>query len=128
MQFDDIRIEKYGNRYVLYNSHNYRVLVVDLPNTEQLFLDSKTLAIFAKTISIRWKQTQASKDIKLTSFDYSGMGVMQITSNAYAIYLPNGQQVALMTVPQDGRFLEDDACLKVLCKGLAYRYRINKGK
>ena len=30
--------------------------------------------------------------------------------------------------PLDSQFLEDDKCIKIICKGLALRYRINKGK
>ena len=124
MQFDDIKVEQSGNRYALYNQLGYRVMLVDMPRDGQYFLDCKVLSGIAKAMSIRWKQNPSSGENKLSGFDYSGLSVVQVERNGYAIYLPNGQQVAFTYFPLDSQFLEDDKCIKIICKGLALRYRI----
>ena len=129
MTFDDIKVEQSGNRYALYNKLGYRVMLVDMPRDGQYFLDWKVLSGIAKAMSIRWKQnSQSGENNKISGFDYSGLSVVQVERNGYAIYLPNGQQVAFAYFPLDSQFLEDDKCIKIICKGLALRYRINKGK
>ena len=129
MTFDDIKVEQSGNRYALYNSLGYRVMLVDMPRDAQYFLDAKVLSGVAKVMSIRWKQNPPSGANKLSgSFDYSGLSVVQVERNGYAIYLPNGQQVAIAYFPLDNNYIDDDKSLKIICKGLALRYRINKEK
>ena len=128
MQFEDIRVEQSGNRYALYNSLGYRVMLVDMPRDAQYFLDAKVLSGVAKVMSIRWKQNPPSGQNKLSGFDYSGLSVVQVERNGYAIFLPNQQQVGFVYFPLDNNYIDDDKCLKIICKGLALRYRINKGK
>ena len=128
MQFEDIRVEQSGNRYALYNSLGYRVMLVDMPRDAQYFLDAKVLSGIAKAMSIRWKQNPPSGENKLSGFDYSGLSVVQVERNGYAIFLPNQQQVGFVYFPLDNNYIDDDKCLKIICKGLALRYRINKGK
>ena len=128
MKFEDIRVEQSGNRYALYNSLGYRVMLVDMPRDAQYFLDAKVLSGVAKAMSIRWKQNPPSGQNKLSGFDYSGLSVVQVERNGYAIFLPNQQQVGFVYFPLDNNYIDDDKCLKIICKGLALRYRINKGK
>ena len=128
MKFEDIRVEQSGNRYALYNSLGYRVMLVDMPRDAQYFLDAKVLSGIAKAMSIRWKQNPPSGQNKLSGFDYSGLSVVQVERNGYAIFLPNQQQVGFVYFPLDNNYIDDDKCLKIICKGLALRYRINKGK
>ena len=128
MTFDDIKVEQSGNRYALYNSLGYRVMLVDMPRDAQYFLDWKIISGVAKAMSIRWKQNPPSGQNKLSGFDYSGLSVVQVERNGYAIFLPNQQQVAIAYFPLDNNYIDDDKSLKIICKGLALRYRINKGK
>ena len=128
MQFDDIKVEQSQNSYALYNQLGYRVMLVDMPRDGQYFLDAKVLSGIAKAMSIRWKQNPPSGENKLSGFDYSGLSVVQVERNGYAIFLPNGQQVAIAYFPLDNNYIDDDKSLKIICKGLALRYRINKGK
>ena len=128
MKFEDIRVEQSGNRYALYNSLGYRVMLVDMPRDAQYFLDAKVLSGVAKAMSIRWKQNPPSGQNKLSGFDYSGLSVVQVERNGYAIFLPNQQQVGFVYFPLDNNYIDDDKCLKIICKGLALRYRINRVK
>ena len=100
-----------------------------MPRDAQYFLDWTVLSGIAKAMSIRWKQNpQSGENNKLSGFDYSNLYVVQVERNGYAIYLPSGQQVAFAYFPLDNNYIDDDKCLKIICKGLALRYRINKGK
>ena len=128
MQFEDIRVEQSQNRYALYNQLGYRVMLVDMPRDAQYFLDAKVLSGIAKAMSIRWKQNPPSGQNKLSGFDYSGLSVVQVERNGYAIFLPNQQQVGFVYFPLDNNYIDDDKCLKIICKGLALRYRINRVK
>lgn len=123
MKFDDITIKQYGNRYELFHSVlGFRVMVVDMIPDNQFYLDCKVLSILAKAISLRFKQTQPSKENKMASFGYSNMNVVQVGVSEYAIYLPNGRQIAwMMTIP-NGDYLSDDKLLKITCRYLALRY------
>lgn len=123
MKFDDITIRQSGNRYELFHSLGYRVMVVDMPMDQQYFLDMKVLSTIAKGMSMRWKQTQPSKESKLNSFGYSGMNVIQTGISEYAICLPNRQQqIAWLLTPPDNNYLDDDKLLKITCRYLALRY------
>ena len=124
MTFGDVTIKQYGNRYELFHSLGYQVMIVDMPTDNQFFLDSKLLSTIAQTLSLRWKQTKSSKENKLSSFNYFGMSVLQIGISEYAIYLPNGQQVVWVYLPPDNNYIDDDKCLKIICKALALRYGI----
>ena len=128
MQFEDIRVEQSGNCYILYNKLGYKIMLLLMPRDAQYFLDWKIISGVAKAMSIRWKQNPPSGENKLSGFDYSGLSVVQVERNGYAIYLPNGQQVAIAYFPLDNNYIDDDKSLKIICKGLALRYRINKGK
>ena len=124
MTFDDITIRQSGNRYELFHSLGYRVMVVDMPMDQQYFLDMKVLSTIAKGMSMRWKQTQPSKESKLNSFGYSGMNVIQTGISEYAIYLPNNQQIAWLMTPPDQNYIDDDKLIKIICKCLSLRYGI----
>ena len=128
MQFEDIRVEQSGNCYILYNKLGYKIMFIIMPRDAQYFLDAKVLSGIAKVMSIRWKQNPPSGQNKLSGFDYSGLSVVQVERNGYAIFLPNQQQVAIAYFPLDNNYIDDDKSLKIICKGLALRYRINKGK
>ena len=124
MTFDDITIRQSGNRYELFHSLGFRVMVVDMVNDQQYFLDMKVLNSVAKGLSLRWKQTQPSKESKLNSLGYSNMNVVQTGISEYAIYLPNNQQIAGLLTPPDNNYLDDDKLLKIICKCLSLRYGI----
>ena len=124
MTFDDITIRQSGNRYELFHSLGFRVMVVDMVNDQQYFLDMKVLNSIAKGFSLRWKQTQPSKENKLASLGYSNMNVVQTGISEYAIYLPNNQQIAWLLTPPDNNYLDDDKLLKITCKCLSLRYGI----
>ena len=124
MTFDDITIRQSGNRYELFHSLGYRVMVVDMVNDFQYFLDMKVLNSIAQGISRRWKQTQPSKESKLNSMGYSNMKVVQTGISEYAIYLPNNQQIGWLMTPPDNNYIDDDKLLKIICKCLSLRYGI----
>jgi len=124
MTFDDITIRQSGNRYELFHSLGYRVMVVDMPMDQQYFLDMKVLSTIAKGMSMRWKQTQPSKESKLNSLGYSNMNVVQVGISEYAIYLPNNQQIAWLMTPPDQNYIDDDKLIKIICKCLSLRYGI----
>ena len=124
MTFDDITIRQSGNRYELFHSLGFRVMVVDMVNDQQYFLDMKVLNSVAKGLSLRWKQTQPSKENKLASLGYSNMNVVQVGISEYAIYLPNNQQIAWLMTPPDQNYIDDDKLLKIICKCLSLRYGI----
>ncbi len=124
MTFDDITIRQNGNIYELCNSLGYSTMLVSMPVDAQYYLDAKVLSTIAKTLSLRWKQKQTSKENKLASFGYSGMGILQIGKSEYGIYLPNAQQIAWVYLPPDNNYIDDDKCLKILCKCLGLRYGI----
>ena len=126
MKVEDITIRQNQNRYMLVNSLGYSIMLVDMPRDNQYFLDAKVLYMMAKALSLRWKQKQASKENKLAKFDYFGMFIIQTERNGYSIYLPSREQIAMVYFPLDGNYLDDDQCLKVLCRGLALRYGIKK--
>ena len=124
MKFDDITIQQFENRYTLIHSLGYTIMVVDFPRDKQYFMDAKVLSTIAKALSIRWQQKPSSKENKLASFGYSGLNVIQVERNGYAIYLPNGQQIVIVYFPLDNNYIDDDKCLKILCKSIALRYGI----
>lgn len=124
MTFEDITIRQSGNRYELFHSLGFRVMVVDTISDGQFFVDAKVLSTIAKGLSLRWKQTQPSKENKLASMGYSGMNVIQTGINEYAIYLPNGQQIAWLMTPPDRNYIDDDKLIKIICKCLSLRYGI----
>ena len=124
MTFDDITIRQSGNRYELFHSLGFRVMVVDMPNDFQYFLDMKVLNSISKGMSLRWKQTQPSKENKLASLGYSCMNVLQTGTSEYAVYLPNNQQIAWLMTPPDGNYIADDKIIKIVCKCLSLRYGI----
>ena len=124
MTFDDITIRQNGNRYELFHSLGIRVMVVDMVNDFQYFMDMKVLNSIAKGFSLRWKQTQPSKENKLASLGYSNMNVVQTGISEYAIYLPNNQQIAWILTPPDHNYIDDDKLIKIICKCLALRYGI----
>ena len=126
MKVEDITIHQQENRYFLVHSLGMQTMVVDMCRDNQYFLDAKVLYMMAKALSLRWKQKQASKENKLAKFDYFGMYVLQIGRSEYGIYLPNKQQIAWVGLPTDNNYIDDDQCLKVLCRGLALRYGIKK--
>ena len=128
MQFEDIRVEQSGNCYILYNKLGYKIMLLLMPRDAQYFLDWKIISGVAKAMSIRWKQNPPSGENKLSGFDYSGLSVVQVERNGYAIFLPNQQQVGFVYFPLDNNYIDDDKCLKIICKGLALRYRINRVK
>ena len=124
MTVGDITIQQADNRYMLVNSLGYNVMLVDMPRDGQYFLDAKVLDIIGKTLSLRWKQKPASKENKLASFGYSGLNVIQVERNGYAIYLPHGTQIVMVYFPLDNNYIDDDKCLKIITKFLALRYGI----
>lgn len=124
MTFDDITIRQNGNRYELFHSLGIRVMVVDMVNDFQYFMDMKVLNSIAKGFSLRWKQTQPSKENKLASLGYSNMNVVQTGISEYAIYLPNNQQIAWILTSPDHNYIDDDKLIKIICKCLALRYGI----
>ena len=124
MTFDDITIKQFENRYVLVHSLGYQIMVVDFPRDGQFFLDAKVLSTISKALSLRWKQTSTSKENKLASFVFFGLNVIQTEPNGYAIYLPYGQQIVMVYFPLDNNYIDDDKCLKIICKALALRYGI----
>ena len=124
MTVGDITIKQFNNRYMLVHSLGYTVMIVDMPMDNQYFLDAKVLNTIGKALSLRWQQKQTSKENKLASFGYSGLNVIQVERNGYTIYLPNRQQIVMVYFPLDNNYIDDDQCLKVLCRGLALRYGI----
>ena len=82
------------------------------------------LNTIGKTLSLRWKQTQPSKENKLASLGYSNMNVVQTGISEYAIYLPNNQQIAWLMTPPDQNYIDDDKLIKIICKCLSLRYGI----
>lgn len=124
MTFDDITIRQNQNRYELFHSLGYRIMVVDMVADCQYFLDMKVLSTIAKALSMRWQQKPTSKENKLASFGYSNMNVIQVGVSEYAIYLPNNQQIAWLMTPPDRNYLDDDKLIKIICKCLSLRYGI----
>ena len=124
MTFDDITIRQNQNRYELFHSLGYRIMVVDMVADCQYFLDMKVLSTIAKALSMRWQQKPTSKENKLASMGYSGMNVIQVGVSEYAIYLPNNQQIAWLMTPPDRNYLDDDKLIKIICKCLSLRYGI----
>lgn len=124
MTVEDITIRQNGNIYELCNSLGISAMLVSMPVDGQFFLDAKVLHTIGKALSLRWKQKPISKENKLASFGYSGMNVIQVERNGYAIFLPNQQQIAIVYFPLDNNYMDDDKCLKIITKCLALRYGI----